>query len=151
MLNNVAMLWSAYHCVHGTSCLRTLSCIKRFIPKSARFLLRNLFLWRLGQFYLHNKSEGDLGEICQSYTAQFLPSCTPQTLCMAHTHSRLYWRARLYLHSHFLLLFFVYTNSCMAVLSFYSLPAIATCTLWYYSRYSRYSFKTSVGTPAIHM
>ena len=23
LLNNVAMIWSAYHCVHGTSCLCT--------------------------------------------------------------------------------------------------------------------------------
>ena len=38
LLNNVTMVWSAYHCVHGTSCLCT--------STSARFLLE-IFLWRL--------------------------------------------------------------------------------------------------------
>ena len=48
LLNNVAMVWNAYHCVHGTSCLRTLSsqCIRWAIPTPARFFLE-IFLWRL--------------------------------------------------------------------------------------------------------
>ena len=49
LLNNVAMLWSAraYHCVHGTFCLCTLSASAFMhwdIPTSARFLFRNLFM-----------------------------------------------------------------------------------------------------------
>ena len=43
----VAMLWSAYHCVHSTSCLCTLSVsafVHRAVPTSARLLFRNLFM-----------------------------------------------------------------------------------------------------------
>ena len=45
-MNNVAMVWSAYqyHCVHGTSCLCTLSAsafIEPALYTSARFLFRN--------------------------------------------------------------------------------------------------------------
>ena len=44
---SVAMLWSAYHCVHGTSCLCTLSAsafMHWVIPTSALFIFRNLFM-----------------------------------------------------------------------------------------------------------
>ena len=43
----VAMLWSAHHCVHGTSCFCTLSTsafMHWAIPTCARFLFRNLFM-----------------------------------------------------------------------------------------------------------
>ena len=46
-LNNVAMLWTAYHCVHGTSCLCALSAsafMHWAIPTSARFSFRDLFM-----------------------------------------------------------------------------------------------------------
>ena len=41
------MLWSAYHCVHGTSCFCTLSTsafMHWTIPTWGRFLFRNLFM-----------------------------------------------------------------------------------------------------------
>ena len=43
----VAMLWSAYHCVHGTSCLCTLSA-SEFIKPSLHLLdfFLEIFLWR---------------------------------------------------------------------------------------------------------
>ena len=46
-LNNVAMLWTAYHCVHGTSCLCAFSAnafMHWAIPTSARFPFRDLFM-----------------------------------------------------------------------------------------------------------
>ena len=42
LLNNVAILWSAYHCVHGTSCLCT-SSIGAIIEPSLHHLCRFLF------------------------------------------------------------------------------------------------------------
>ena len=45
--DNVAMVWGAYHCVHGTSFLCTLSAsafIESSLHTSARFIFRNLFM-----------------------------------------------------------------------------------------------------------
>ena len=45
--DNVAMVWGAYHCVHSTSFLCTVSqCIhiESSLHTSARFLFRNLFM-----------------------------------------------------------------------------------------------------------
>ena len=47
LLNNVAVLWSAYHCLHDTSCLCTSSASALLhwgIFTLVRFLLRNLFM-----------------------------------------------------------------------------------------------------------
>ena len=46
LLINVAMLWSAYHCVHGTSCLCTLSASAFIEPSLYQldFFFRNLFM-----------------------------------------------------------------------------------------------------------
>ena len=45
LLNNVAMLWSAYHCVH----MALLVCVlcQPVHSSAARFSFENLFLWRL--------------------------------------------------------------------------------------------------------
>ena len=46
MLNNVVMLWSAYHCVHGTSRFFVYfvsQCIHLAIPTSARFLSKTFY------------------------------------------------------------------------------------------------------------
>ena len=54
MLNNVAMLWSAYHCVYGTSCFYILcqpvhSCIEPSLHGLELFL--EIFLWRFVLFF----------------------------------------------------------------------------------------------------
>ena len=46
LLDNVAMIWSAYHCVHGTSCLCTLSASAFIVPSLHQLdFLLEIFLW----------------------------------------------------------------------------------------------------------
>ena len=49
ILNNMAMLWSAYHCVHGTSCFVLCQPVRSCIEPSLHGLdfFLEIFLWRL--------------------------------------------------------------------------------------------------------